>query len=527
MPSILRTAVTRPDRTVTALEPAQRPPAGKVDGLPGVARIDERNDGSGGNSAEATEPPGLFLRDQLTQQQALLRQREQELDAARSRLSFVDEFFPALLAYLDHRECYRYYNQAYRKWLGLEAGQIDGRTMREVLGETVYAEIAAPLREALAGRPMRYERTQKTANGGTARYFVYLIPHLGDAGTVLGVYALVVDETELQSVADADVSISPAGSEVEPGGQGEEQDVGETFQALYDDSLVGELSEWKNAADRIRSAIQHDEFRLYAQTIRAVQRDQHALCEIYIRMVEEEENLMPPGAFLPLAEQHGLMPEIDRWVVTNVLKHVSARMRADSAWGTVGYCVNLSIDTIRDPYFPDFVRAKLALFDVPGETLCFEIEERDVYAEPVDSAHMVQELARLGCASVLCGFGHDKVSFAILKELRVGFLKIDSSIILQILRDRSALAKLVAINRVAHTVGIKTIAEFVESDEIVVKLQEIGIDYAQGLGISSPMPLPQIDGRSPPAPARIASGAIGTRPGYEVPVSKPLSPPCG
>ncbi len=86
-----------------------------------------------------------------------------------------------------------------------------------------------------------------------------------------------------------------------------------------------------------------------------------------------------------------------------------------------------------------------------------------------------------------------KVSFAILKELRVGFLKVDSSIVLQILRDRSALAKLTAINRVAHTVGIKTIAEFVESDEIIAALQEIGIDYAQGTGVSSPIPLAHLD----------------------------------
>ncbi len=433
------------------------------------------------------------MRDQLTQQEALLRQCEQELDAARLRLSFVDESFPALLAYLDSGECYRYHNQAYREWLGLNAAQIDGRTMREVLGETVYAEIAAPLREALAGRPQRYERTQKTENGGTARYFVYLIPHFGKAASVRGLYALVVDETAHPSEADAGAADTPAGGPTEPGGPAEEQDVAETFQALYDDSLVGELDSWKNAADRIRSAIQCDEFRLYGQTIRALQRGERPLCEIYIRLLEEEQNLMPPGAFLPLAEQHHLMPEIDRWVVSNVLKHVAARRCADPSWQSMGHCVNLSIDTIRDPYFPDFVRARLAATDVPGEALCFEIEERDACAEPVDAAHMVHELARLGCASVLCGFGRDKVSFAILKELRVGFLKIDSSIVLQILRDRSALAKLTAINRVAHTVGIKTIAEFVESDEIIATLQEIGIDYAQGTGISSPIPLAQLD----------------------------------
>lgn len=413
--------------------------------------------------------------------------------AARSRLSFVDESFPAMLAYVDSGECYRYHNRQYREWLGLKAEQIDGRTMRDVLGEIVYAEIAAPLKEALTGRRRRYVRTQKTANGGTARYFVYLIPHFGDAGSVLGLYALVVDETEPQPVADSTARTSLASSEVESGGRGKARDAGETFQALYDDSLAGELSEWKNAADWIRAAIRCDEFRLYGQTIKAVQRGERPLCEIYIRLVEEEDNLMPPGAFLPLAEQLHLMPEIDRWVVSNVLKHVSARMREDSAWRMIGYCVNLSIDTIRDPYFPDFVRATLAAFDVPGEALCFEIEERDAFTEQADAVHMVQELAHLGCASVLCSFGRDKVSFAILKELRVGFLKIDSSIVLQILHDKSALAKLTAINRVAHTVGIKTIAEFVESDEITVKLQELGVDYAQGIGISLPMPLAQSD----------------------------------
>lgn len=436
--------------------------------------------------------PDLSSRDQLTQQKALLQQREQELDAVRTRLNFVDELFPAYLAYIDTKECYRYHNREYREWLGLEAEQIDGHTMREVLGEIVYAEIATPLSEAVAGRPRRYVRTQKTANGGTARYFVYLIPHLGETGCILGLYALVVDETEPQLVTETDAPNSAA-TEVKPNGLGEEQDIGETIQTLYDDSLRGELSQWRNVADRIKSAIQNNEFHLYGQPIKAVQHGKFALCEIYIRLVEEEDNLMPPGAFLPLVEQNGLMPEIDRWVVTNVLRHVSARRRANPGRHMIGYCVNLAIDTIRDPYFPDFVHAQLALFDVPGEALCFEIEERDVSAEPTDATHMVQELARLGCSSVLCGFGHDKVSFTILKELRVGYLKIDSSIILHILRDKSALAKLVAINRVAHTVGIKTIAEFVESDDIFAKLQEIGIDFAQGIGISSPMPLTQID----------------------------------
>ncbi|CAG4882950.1 Diguanylate phosphodiesterase [Georgfuchsia toluolica] len=430
--------------------------------------------------------------DHLTQQKMLLQQCKRELDAARTRLNYADHFFPVYMAYLDSKECYRYHNRAYREWLGLEAGQIDGHTMREVLGKTVYAEIAAPLQEALAGKPQRYARTHKTANGGTTRYFVHLVPKFGDEGNVQGIYAMVTDETGHHSAAKTKDLPPAAKSGAKPGRLDEKQNIGETSQALYDDSLVGELGEWQNAADRIKSAIQNDEFHLYGQTIKAVQNDKFALCEIYIRMIEEEENLMPPGAFLPLAQQNGLMPEIDRWVVTNVLKHIAARRQADPDWRMTGFCVNLALDTIRDPYFPDFVRATLALFNVPGEALCFEIEAWDVDAEPADAAYLVQELACLGCLSVLCSFGRDKVSFTILKKLRVGYLKIDSGIILKILRDKSALAKLVAINRVAHTVGIKTIAEFVESDAILEKLQEIGVDFAQGIGISSPMPLTQI-----------------------------------
>lgn len=318
-------------------------------------------------------------------------------------------------------------------------------------------------------------------------------------GSIHGIYALVIDETESLPSFSFDmmnVEVPAANGKVEPDVEVLDMDFCETFQTLYDDSLVSELGEhgeWKNAADRIKSAIQNDEFHLYGQTIKAINDDDLTLCEIYMRMTEEEENLMPPGSFLPLAEQHGLMPEIDRWVVTNVLKLVAARRQANPNCRMIGYTVNLALDTIRDPYFSDFVRAKLALFDVPGEALYFEIEEGDVSVAPQDAAHIVQELARLGCMSILCGFGRDKVSFTILKELRVAYIKIDGGIILQILRDKSALAKLVSINRAAHAIGIKTIAEYVESDEIFEKLEEIEVDFVQGIGISSPVPLAQIE----------------------------------
>jgi PAS domain S-box-containing protein len=434
-----------------------------------------------------TTPSEQRLLDQLAQLKARLEQCEGEFKAARSQLNFIDESMPAMLAYIDSNERYLYHNRAFRDWRGLDAAQIDGHTMREVLGEDIYAGAAPRVRQALDGKAVRYERTQKAPDGGRYRQFVYLIPHFGDNGDTVGIYALL-DNQMLR------------GPQAEPGATGEAGPVASAaaadptakIQALYDDSLVGTQTSWKNASDRIKTAIANNEFRLYAQSIRDLHTDKLSFEEIYIRLGEEEEAFMHPGAFLPVAEGVGLMPEIDRWVVTNVLKLIAVHRQADPKRHARACCVILSRQTLSDPYFPEFVVAQLAFAGVPAKALRFEIQESDVSAQPADAAHLIEELERLGCWTVLGGFGRDIVSFKVLKDIHVRYLKIDSKIVLQILRDKSAVAKLKAISHVAQSLGIKTIAEFVENDASIAKLREAGIDYAQGLGISPPMPLNEI-----------------------------------
>jgi PAS domain S-box-containing protein len=438
-------------------------------------------------------PSEQRLCDQVAQLKARLERCKGELKTARYQLKFIDESMPAMLAYIDPHERYLYHNRAFREWLGLNAAQIDDRTMREVLGEAIYAAAAPRVRMALDGKAVRYERTLKIPGGGRYRQFAYLIPHLDDNGCVVGIYALLDNQTLRGPHPEPGAANAADG----PGASAAAKDTTANIQALYDASLVGMQTSWKNAADRIKLAIGNNEFRLYAQTIRDLRTDKLSFEEIYLRLGEEEEAFMHPGAFLPVAESAGLMPEIDRWVVTNVLKWISARRQADPEGRMRECCVILSGQTLSDPYFPEFVGAQLALCDVPGKVLRFEVRESDVSAQPVDAAHLIEELAQLGCWTVLGGFGRDIVSFKVLKDVHVRFLKIDSKIVLQILRDKSAVAKLKAISHVAQSLGINTIAEFVESDAVIEKLREIGIDYAQGLGISPPMPLEGI-GRNGP-----------------------------
>ena len=128
-------------------------------------------------------------------------------------------------------------------------------------------------------------------------------------------------------------------------------------------------------------------------------------------------------------------------------------------------------------------------YGVPGAVLCFEIPDSELTARPAEVAEFAQRVKQCGCQIAISGFGHDRISFDLIRGFRVEFLKIDGNIIFNILRDPVELAKIVAINRVAKLIGVKTIAELVESEETVAKLRDVGIDYAQGFGISRPRPL--------------------------------------
>lgn len=407
--------------------------------------------------------------------------RDTDLHDQLRRFHLVDEVMPVMLAYVDTGQRYRYHNRAFRDWIGMEAAQINGHTMLEVLGYAVYGEIQGRIGRALAGQAVRYERTHATGEGGAQRLFIHLVPHHGDNGEVAGAFVLVTDQGHRGNVPRP-LAVSSTGPAVPTIADA---------QALYEESIDMDLTGWRNAADRIKSALKNDEFLLYAQLIRDLNDDSRRFYEIYLRMTEEEDNMMPPGAFLPLAEKYGLMRSLDRWAVTNVLKAVAARRQSGAA-SNAAYCVTLSRDSIADPYFCEFVRSELAVHGIPGEVLRFQLSVRDVEANPADAAHLVQELIHLDCSSVLHGFGREKVDFDLLKDLPIVFLRIDGGIIYRVLRDESALATLKSINRVAHTVGINTIADLVESDELIAKLREVGVDYAHGVGIGTPVPITEV-----------------------------------
>ncbi|MFY9327918.1 MAG: EAL domain-containing protein [Georgfuchsia sp.] len=266
-------------------------------------------------------------------------------------------------------------------------------------------------------------------------------------------------------------------------------------QDLFVQSLSEQVAGPNDAVIHILSAIEHNEFCLYCQRIAplsktAIQSDHY---EVLVRLIEEEEGMMPPGAFFPLVEKHGLMPQLDRWVVQHVIEWLSVNTTPKPPGNSSTFFINISAESIIDPTFPEFVYDQLQQHKVSAWKLCFEITETDQSLLREEVILFSKKIRDNGCKVAISNFGRNGVSFEPLYNVRADFLKIDGSIILDMLRDPADLAQVTAIARVAKTIDIKTIAEMVESEDCTTKLCEIGIDYAQGFGVSTPALLDDLD----------------------------------
>jgi len=241
---------------------------------------------------------------------------------------------------------------------------------------------------------------------------------------------------------------------------------------------------------RLQKALEEDRFVLYAQDIVEIKAPRGRVThrELLLRMLDEHGEIVMPMAFIPAAERYGLMPSIDRWVIRNAFAIIS-RQRVDGRHDLADICsINLSGASIGDESFLDFIRGQFSHFNVPCQSICFEITETAAIARLDKATHFIQELRALGCLFSLDDFGAGMSSFAYLKHLPVDYLKIDGGFVKDMADDPIDRAMVEAINSVGHVMGKKTIAEFVDSDRVIALLREIGVDFAQGYGVAKPQP---------------------------------------
>jgi EAL domain-containing protein (putative c-di-GMP-specific phosphodiesterase class I) len=277
------------------------------------------------------------------------------------------------------------------------------------------------------------------------------------------------------------------------------KDLGRDRVHVYEegDVAVGKRHGEMQWVQRIRRALAENRLCLYRQRIVPAGGAQSNIeyYEVLLRLVDEDGQVVLPGAFLPAAERYGLMPTIDRWVVGTLFARYGKEFREQ--WETYCkdgqrdcmYTINLSGVTLSDHAFLDFVRDQLQQWGVPPSMICFEITETAAIANLPHAMHFIRELKLLGCRFALDDFGSGVSSFAYLKNLPVDFLKIDGGFVRDIVENPVDRAMVEAINNIGHVMGIRTIAEFVENPAILEKIEALGVDYCQGYNIGLPDPL--------------------------------------
>lgn len=254
------------------------------------------------------------------------------------------------------------------------------------------------------------------------------------------------------------------------------------------DDCMGQRQQDMKWVEQINRALEEDRLFLWFQSIMPVSGKCEGIhYELLIRMKDEAGNIILPGAFLPAAERYGLSSKIDRWVIQTALSWLQATPEVLEKQHMCG--INLSGQSMADEGLLAFVNDQLKHKEIPPGKVYFEITETAAIANLAVATRFITALRVQGCKFALDDFGSGLSSFAYLKNLPVDFLKIDGAFVKNMANDEVDFAMVKAINDVGQVLGKKTIAEFVEDNTILEKLKAIGVDYAQGYGLSKPKSL--------------------------------------
>jgi diguanylate cyclase (GGDEF)-like protein/PAS domain S-box-containing protein len=249
-------------------------------------------------------------------------------------------------------------------------------------------------------------------------------------------------------------------------------------------SLAGEI-QWTTEIER---ALNEDRFVLFAQTVHhtlpSSKEGIHA--EILIRMLDDKGNLILPSVFFPAAERYHLASRIDRWLLHHFAEWIGS-LSHEKRESIQMLCINLSAQSIGDRAFHDDIEQVVTQIEPSlRDKLCFDIAETAVMNHLVDTAKFIERVKNMGARIAMDDFGRGSASYAHLKELDVDLLKIDGQFVQNALNDELDEASLRSFIEVANILNVETVAKYVDEEEILNKIQQLGVDYVQGFLLHKP-----------------------------------------
>jgi diguanylate cyclase (GGDEF)-like protein/PAS domain S-box-containing protein len=297
-----------------------------------------------------------------------------------------------------------------------------------------------------------------------------------EIGASIGVVGINAENMDLASIlASADMACYAA------------KDMGRNRVHVYEpsDAILSERHGQMHWASRITKALEEQRMVIYEQPVVGIKpgKTDRKHCEILVRMRDEEGVIIRPDTFIPAAERYNLMPTVDRWVIQQVFKHMNSSC-CEGLDNVVA--INLSGTSLADEDLLTYILDMSDKYQTELNRICFEVTETAAISNLAKATQFIEALKARGCRFSLDDFGSGLSSFTYLKNLPVDYIKIDGSFVVDMINDPVDRAMVDAIVRVGHVMQVKVIAEWVENEETLNLLKEMGVDYAQGYHLGVP-----------------------------------------
>lgn len=310
----------------------------------------------------------------------------------------------------------------------------------------------------------------------------------------IGITAINKNMSPKEAMVNADIACNTA------------KQKGKRQSYLFDatkDVDKAKLTEEIGWSTRLNDALKNDRFKLFYQPILPLSEINFELLpdhasklwtglshlpehyEVLLRMQGDDGSYISPYAFLNIAERFNLMPAIDFWVVKNAIARLRELQQEDDR--DISFSINLSGTTLNDADMLENIDSMLEGSDIKPGSILFEITETNAIEQIDQARSFIESMRTKGWRFALDDFGTGFSSFSQLKDLPVDVVKIDGSFVQNMARDPIDRAIVMAINDIAHSLGMETIAEYVEDAEILRLLNLCGVDHAQGYYIAKPL----------------------------------------
>jgi diguanylate cyclase (GGDEF)-like protein/PAS domain S-box-containing protein len=238
---------------------------------------------------------------------------------------------------------------------------------------------------------------------------------------------------------------------------------------------------------RINMALDEDRFSLYAQPILSLDNEHDKHYEVLLRMHEEDGSIIMPAQFFPAAESYNLMGKLDYWVIAKIFSLLAEY--PDFVDSIDFISINLGGQAVSNKHLLEFIISEFRRTGIAPGKICFEVTETVAISNFALTKSFISRLKSIGCRFALDDFGNGLSSFGYLKNLPIDYLKIDGVFVRDIVTDSIDHAMVSSIHKIGKMMGVQTIAEFVENEQVLDKLKAVGVNYAQGFGIAAPEPI--------------------------------------